>query len=227
MSAADADADNHGGARPRVRVGVLISGRGSNLAALIQASHHPDYPAEIVLVVANTAGAGGLTIAAAAGIATAAIDHRPFKGDREGHEQAVDAALRAAGVELVALAGYMRIFTARFVQAWRGRMINIHPSLLPHFPGVDTHARALAAGHDRHGCTVHWVTEGVDTGPVIGQAEVPVLAGDTAETLAARVLAAEHRLYPDCLAKAASILASQASAVPEPKPVDPFIRRFS
>ena len=195
------------GSPARVRVGVLISGRGSNLAALIEASQRRDYPAEIVLVVANAPGVGGLEIAAAAGVATAVIDHRPFKGDREGHERAIDATLRAGGVELVALAGYMRIFTAWFVQAWRARMINIHPSLLPHFPGVDTHARALAAGHDRHGCTVHWVTEGVDAGPPIGQAEVPVLKGDTAETLAARVLAAEHSLYPRCLAQAASILA--------------------
>jgi phosphoribosylglycinamide formyltransferase-1 len=187
----------------RVRVGVLISGRGSNLAALIEAAQHPDYPAEIVLVAANSPGAGGLEIARSAGIGVVAIDHRPFKGDREAHEQVLDAALRSAGVELVALAGYMRIFTPWFVQAWRDRMINIHPSLLPHFPGVDTHARALAAGHDRHGCTVHWVTEGVDAGPVIGQADVPVLDGDTVETLAARVLIAEHRLYPQCLAKAA------------------------
>jgi len=188
---------------PRVRVGVLISGRGSNLAALIEAAQRPDYPAEIILAIANAPSAAGLQIADAAGIATAVIDHRPYKGDREGHERAIDGALREAGVELVALAGYMRIFTPWFVHAWRARMINIHPSLLPHFPGVDTHARALAAGHDRHGCTVHWVSEGVDAGPVIGQAEVPVLDGDTAETLAARVLSAEHRLYPDCLAQAA------------------------
>jgi len=187
----------------RVRVGVLISGRGSNLAALIDAAQDPDYPAEIGLVLANAPGAGGLQIAEKAGIAAVAIDHRPFKGDREAHERAMDAALQAAGIELVALAGYMRIFTPWFVQAWRGRMINIHPSLLPHFPGVDTHARALAAGHERHGCTVHWVSEGVDAGPVIGQAETPVLAGDTAETLAARVLIEEHRLYPRCLAQAA------------------------
>jgi formyltetrahydrofolate-dependent phosphoribosylglycinamide formyltransferase len=195
----------------RVRVGVLISGRGSNLAALIQAAQEPDYPAEIVMVLANAPGAGGLVIAGKAGIAAVAIDHRPFKGDREAHERAVDAALRAEGVELVALAGYMRILTPWFVQAWRHRMINIHPSLLPHFPGVDTHARALAAGHDRHGCTVHWVTEGVDAGPVIGQADVPVLTGDTPETLAARVLTAEHRLYPQCLAQAACSLRSDSS----------------
>jgi formyltetrahydrofolate-dependent phosphoribosylglycinamide formyltransferase len=190
----------------RVRVGVLISGRGSNLAALIQAAQDPAYPAEIGLVLANAASAGGLEIARKAGIAAAIVDHRPYKGDREAHERAIDAELRAAGVELVALAGYMRIFTPWFVQAWRDRMINIHPSLLPHFPGVDTHARALAAGHERHGCTVHWVTEGVDAGPVIGQAEVAVLDGDTVDVLAARVLAAEHRLYPKCLAQAAASL---------------------
>jgi len=196
----------------RVRVGVLISGRGSNLAALLDATKAPDYPAEIVMVLANAPGAGGLEIAQNAGIEAAAIDHRPFKGDREAHERAVDAALRAGRVELVALAGYMRILTPWFVQAWRDRMINIHPSLLPHFPGVDTHARALAAGHDRHGCTVHWVTEGVDAGPIIGQADVPVLDGDTADTLAARVLTAEHRLYPQCLARAALTLRSDLAA---------------
>jgi formyltetrahydrofolate-dependent phosphoribosylglycinamide formyltransferase len=195
----------------RVRVGVLISGRGSNLAALIDAAQAPDYPAEIVVVLANAPSAGGLEIARGAGIAAVAIDHRPFKGDLETHERAIDAALRAERVELVALAGYMRILTPWFVQAWRGRMINIHPSLLPHFPGVDTHARALAAGHDRHGCTVHWVTEGVDAGPVIGQADVPVLAGDTADSLAARVLEAEHRLYPQCLAQTAQGLRSLSS----------------
>jgi formyltetrahydrofolate-dependent phosphoribosylglycinamide formyltransferase len=196
----------------RVRVGVLISGRGSNLAALLDAMKAPDYPAEIVMVLANAPGAGGLEIARNTGIEAVAIDHRPFKGDRGAHERAVDAALRAGRVELVALAGYMRILTPWFVQAWRDRMINIHPSLLPHFPGVDTHARALAAGHERHGCTVHWVTEGVDAGPIIGQADVPVLDGDTADTLAARVLTAEHRLYPQCLARAALTLRSDLAA---------------
>jgi formyltetrahydrofolate-dependent phosphoribosylglycinamide formyltransferase len=201
-------------ASDQVRVGVLISGRGSNLAALMAAAQNPEYPAEIVVVLANAPGAGGLEIARQAGIAAVAIDHRPFKGDREAHERAIDGALRDAGVELVALAGYMRIFTPWFVQAWRGRMINIHPSLLPHFPGIDTHARALAAGHKRHGCTVHWVTEGVDAGPVIGQADVPVLDGDTAETLAARVLTAEHRLYPECLAKAVRSVRDAANVQP-------------
>ncbi|MGC1303507.1 MAG: phosphoribosylglycinamide formyltransferase [Caulobacteraceae bacterium] len=187
----------------RVRVAVLVSGRGSNLASLIEAAKAPDYPAEIVLVLSNNPDAGGLELARAAGIEARAIDHRPFGKDRAAHEALIDAALRDAGVELVALAGYMRVLTAGFVQGWAGRMINIHPSLLPLFPGLRTHARAIEAGHDRHGCTVHWVVEGVDEGPVIGQAEVPILPGDTEDVLSARVLQAEHRLYPVGLAKAA------------------------
>lgn len=190
----------------RVRTGVLISGRGSNLGALIDAASDRAYPAEIVLALSNKPDAGGLDLARSEGIMAQAIDHRPFKTNREAHEQSLDAALRQAGIELVALAGYMRVFTPWFVQAWAGRMINIHPSMLPHFPGVDTHARALAAGHAVHGCSVHWVTEGVDEGPLLGQAEVPVLPGDDEATLAARVLEAEHRLYPDCLAKAARMV---------------------
>ena len=191
---------------PRVRVGVLISGGGSNMEALIRAARDPSYPAEIVLVVANRPEAGGLARAEAAGVRAVAVDHKPFKGDREAHERAIDAELRKAGVELVALAGYMRILTPWFVGAWSGRLLNIHPSLLPHFPGVDTHARAIAAGHDRHGCTVHWVIDELDAGPVIGQAEVPVLPGDTPDVLAKRVLAEEHRLYPAALARAAASL---------------------
>ncbi|WP_158918265.1 phosphoribosylglycinamide formyltransferase [Caulobacter sp. S45] len=192
----------------RVRVAVLVSGRGSNLASLIAAAKAEDYPAEIVLVLSNNPEAGGLELARAAGIAALAIDHRPFKKDRAAHEALIQSTLEAAGVELVALAGYMRVLTGAFTRAWEGRMINIHPSLLPHFPGLHTHERALEAGHDRHGCTVHWVVEGVDEGPVIGQAEVPVLAGDTPDVLAARVLEAEHRLYPECLAKAVRSLSS-------------------
>jgi phosphoribosylglycinamide formyltransferase-1 len=190
----------------RVRTAVLISGRGSNMVSLIEAAKDPAYPAEIVLVVANKPDAGGLARAEAQGVPALAVDHRPFKGDREAHERAIDAALREHGVELVALAGYMRILTPWFVRAWAGRMVNIHPSLLPHFPGVDTHARAIAAGHERHGCTVHWVIEALDAGPTILQAEVPVLAGDDAETLAARVLEVEHTLYPEALAIAARSL---------------------
>ena len=203
-----------GPASPRVRAGVLISGRGSNMEALLTAATDPAYPAEVALVLSNRPEAAGLETARAAGAAAEAVDHRPFGKDREAHERVLDARLRAAGVELVALAGYMRVLTPWFVNAWRGRMLNIHPSLLPHFPGLDTHARVLAAGHDRHGCTVHWVSEGVDEGRVLGQAEVPVLAGDTEASLAARVLTAEHRLYPECLALAARGLRAggQASA---------------
>ncbi len=190
----------------KLQTAVLISGRGSNLASLIAAAEAPDYPAQIVLVLSNTPDAGGLELARAAGIAAHAVDHRPFGKDRTAHEAALDAYLRGAGVELIALAGYMRVLTPGFVQAWRGRMINIHPSLLPHFPGLHTHARALTAGHATAGCTVHWVSEGVDKGEVIGQAEVPVLPDDTPDTLAARVLAAEHKLYPQGLVKAAESL---------------------
>ena len=196
----------------RVRVGVLISGRGSNMEALIAAAGAPDYPAEITLVLSNRADAPGLATAQAAGITAFAIDHRPFGKDREAHERALDAELREQGVELVALAGYMRIFTPWFIHAWAGRMLNIHPSLLPEFPGTDTHARALAAGHAEHGCTVHWVTDDLDAGPIVGQARVPVLPGDDESVLAARVLVEEHRLYPACLAKAARALRGERTA---------------
>jgi phosphoribosylglycinamide formyltransferase-1 len=181
------------------KVGILISGRGSNMAALLRAAAAPGYPAGIVLVAANKEDAKGLEVAAAADIATAAVPHKPFGRDREAHEAALSARLEAAGVELVCLAGYMRLFTPFFVQRWAGRMLNIHPSLLPSFPGVDTHARALAAGVKLHGCTVHVVTEGMDEGPILAQAAVPVLDGDTEETLGARVLAQEHLLYPAAL----------------------------
>jgi phosphoribosylglycinamide formyltransferase-1 len=185
----------------RARVGVLISGRGSNMSALIEAAKDPAYPAEIVAVLSNTPDAPGLEIARGCGVEALAVDHRPFGKDRAAHEAAMDGALRERGVQWVALAGYMRVLTPFFVGAWSGRMLNIHPSLLPAFPGLDTHRRALAAGVAEHGCTVHLVTEGVDEGPVLGQARVPVLPGDTEATLAARVLAEEHRLYPDCLAR--------------------------
>ncbi|HMA13145.1 MAG: phosphoribosylglycinamide formyltransferase, partial [Bacteroidota bacterium] len=173
-----------------LRVGALISGRGSNLKSLLDACAAPGFPAEIVTVLANRPGAGGLDHARAAGVPAAAIDHKDFPG-REAFEGAVTAALEAAGVELVCLAGFMRVVTPGFVRHWQGRMINIHPSLLPLFPGLDTHARALAAGVKLHGCTVHYVSEEVDGGPIIGQAAVPVLPGDEAECLAARVLRAE------------------------------------
>jgi phosphoribosylglycinamide formyltransferase-1 len=187
----------------KVRTGVLISGRGSNLQALIDAAAaDPAFPAEIALVISNRPGAGGLERAAQAGIATATIDHKDYQG-REGFDGALHDALTEAGVELVCLAGFMRILTPGFVARWEGRMLNIHPSLLPKYKGVDTHARALAAGDTVHGCSVHYVTAELDDGPVIAQTEVPVLKGDTPETLADRVLEAEHRLYPQAWRTAA------------------------
>ncbi|MCC6983463.1 MAG: phosphoribosylglycinamide formyltransferase [Bauldia sp.] len=187
----------------RKRVAILISGRGSNMASLIAAARAPDYPAEIVLVLSNKAGAGGLAVAEAAGIPTRTVPHKPFP-DRAAFEAAMERELVAAGAEIVCLAGFMRVLTDGFIERWRDRLINIHPSLLPAFPGLDTHERALAAGVAEHGCTVHFVRTEVDSGPIIAQASVPVLPGDTAETLAARVLAAEHELYPRALALVAS-----------------------
>ncbi len=180
----------------RQRAAVLIRGRGSNMAALVAASRDPAYPVEFVLAVSNRAQAPGLALAAALGVPTAVVEHRTFKGDHAAHEAAIDATLRAADIQIVCLAGYMRLLTPFLVERWAGRMLNIHPSLLPAFPGLDTHARALAAGVRLHGCTVHLVTQTTDEGPILAQAAVPVLPDDTAETLAARVLAQEHVLYP-------------------------------
>ena len=184
----------------RRRVAVLISGRGSNMAALLAAAGEPSFPAEIALVLSNRADAAGLAHAASRGVPTAVVESRAFKGDRAGFEAAMEAELARHGVEIIALAGFMRVLTEGFVTRWEGRMINVHPSLLPAFPGLDTHARALAAGVRLHGCTVHLVTAGVDEGPILAQAAVPVLAEDTDATLAARVLAQEHRIYPAALA---------------------------
>ena len=184
----------------RRRTAVLISGRGSNMEALIGAARDTAYPAEIVLVLSNRPDAEGLHAARAGGVRAEAIDHRGFGRDRAAHEAAIDAALRGAGVEVVCLAGYMRLLTPLLVDAWQGRMLNIHPSLLPSFPGLDTHARALAAGVKLHGCSVHLVTQETDAGPILAQAAVPVLAGDTEEALAARVLRQEHAIYPAALA---------------------------
>ena len=183
----------------RRRVGILISGRGSNMLSLIAAARGNDYPAEIALVLSNRAEAGGLARARAEGVAARAVPHREFGKDRAAHEAVLSAALEEAGVEIVCLAGYMRLFSPYFVGRWAGRMLNIHPSLLPAFPGTDTHARALAAGVKLHGCTVHLVTEGMDEGPILAQAAVPVLAGDDEASLGARVLAQEHLLYPAAL----------------------------
>lgn len=185
------------------RVGVLISGRGSNMEALVKAAKTPDFPAEIVLVLSNKADAPGLEIARALGVTAEAVPAKPFGKDREAHERALDAKLTEAGVEIVCLAGYLRLLTPYLVNRWAGRMLNIHPSLLPAFPGLDTHARAIAAGASKHGCTVHLVTEGMDEGPILAQAEVPVLPGDTENQLAARVLEQEHIIYPRALAELA------------------------
>jgi len=187
------------GAAP-VRVAVLISGAGSNMAALIDASKRDGAPFQVVLVLSNKPDAGGLAVAEAKGVPTLAIDHRPFGKDREAHERAVDAALEAHDVQVLALAGYMRLLTPWLVRRRAGRMLNIHPSLLPKYPGLDTHARAIAAGDAEAGCTVHLVTEGVDDGPVLGQSAVPLLDDDTPGSLAQRVLAAEHQLYARTLA---------------------------
>lgn len=194
------------------RVAVLISGRGSNMEALIQAAADPAFPAEISLVLSNRPDAPGLATARQAGIPAEAIDHRAFGRDRAAHEAAIDAVLRAADIEIVCLAGYMRLMTRFLVGAWHGRMLNIHPSLLPSFPGLNTHARALAAGVKLHGCTVHLVTEEMDAGPILGQAAVPILPGDTEDDLAKRVLRQEHTLYPAALAAFAN---GQIAAGPE------------
>lgn len=180
------------------RVAVLISGGGSNMVALARAMQG-DFPARPVLVLANDPAAGGLHKAAALGIPTAVVDHRPFKGDRAAFEAELAQALDAAAPDIVCLAGFMRILTPAFTARYAGRMLNIHPSLLPKYPGLHTHQRALDAGDAHAGCTVHEVTADLDAGPILGQARVPVLAGDTAETLAARVLVQEHALYPAVL----------------------------
>ena len=202
------------------RTAILISGRGSNMAALIAATRDPGYPAEIVLVLSNRPDAAGLALAREAGVAAVAIDHRPFRGDRAAHEASIDAPLRQAGVEIVCLAGYMRLLTPFLVDAWHGRMLNIHPSLLPAFPGLDTHARALAAGVKLHGCTVHLVTQTMDGGPILAQAAVPVLPDDMGETLAERVLVQEHRIYPLALrcfaARTAGVAPSGDTALVNP-----------
>jgi phosphoribosylglycinamide formyltransferase 1 len=193
------------------RAAVLISGRGSNMAALVAASRDPAYPVEFVLVLSNRERAAGLALAASLGVPSQVVAHRAYNGDRAAHEAAIDAALRAAEVQIVCMAGYLRLLTPFLVQRWAGRMLNIHPSLLPAFPGLDTHARALAAGVRLHGCTVHLVTQVMDEGPILAQAAVPVLPGDTEDTLAARVLVQEHLIYPLALRLFAS---GRAGGVP-------------
>ncbi len=181
------------------RVAVLISGRGSNLAALIDAAKAPDYPAEIALVVSNRPDATGLAHARDAGIATALVDHTLYGDDRGAFERALDAQLAAQRIDIVCLAGFMRLLSPWFVARWTGRMLNIHPALLPQFKGLHTHRRALEAGVKRHGATVHFVVAEMDSGPIVMQESVPVIDGDSEETLAARVLEAEHRIYPQAL----------------------------
>ena len=185
------------------RVAILISGSGSNMVALIR-SMTGDHPARPVVVLSNDPGAGGLARARELGVPTEAVDHRTFGKDRERFEADLHARLARVGVDLICLAGFMRILTPGFVGRWEGRMLNIHPSLLPKYPGLDTHARALAAGDAEHGATVHEVTAALDAGPILGQARLDIRPGDTAEGLAARVLPLEHRLYPAVLRRFAA-----------------------
>jgi phosphoribosylglycinamide formyltransferase-1 len=186
-------------AMTKKRVAVLISGRGSNMVALIEAARGKDYPAEIALVLSNRPDAAGLTRAHDAGIATAVVDHRQFGDDRAAFERALDDALQKYRIELICLAGFMRLLTPWFIGRWRGHILNIHPALLPQFKGLHTHRRALDAGVKQHGATVHFVVEETDDGPTVLQQSVPILEDDTEEALAARVLEIEHRIYPEAL----------------------------
>jgi phosphoribosylglycinamide formyltransferase 1 len=193
---------------PRVRTAVLISGRGSNMVALIEAARSPDFPAEIVLVLSDDPAAAGLRLAHELGVAAEAIDFRTYRGKAD-FEAALQTRLLDASVEMVCLAGFMRVLSPAFVEVWRGRMLNIHPSLLPNLRGLNTHERALAGGLAEHGCTVHFVTAELDAGPILAQARVPVLLGDDVSALAARVLKEEHRIYPQALDAAARSLRAQ------------------
>ena len=198
---------------PRVRTAVLISGRGSNMSALIEAARAPSFPAEIVLVLSDEPAAAGLPIARDAGVAAEAIEYRAYPR-KEAFEAALDARLLAASAELVCLAGFMRVLSPPFVERWKGRMLNIHPSLLPNLRGLHTHQRALAQGLAEHGCTVHFVTAELDAGPIIAQARVRVLKGDDVDALAARVLEEEHQIYHQALTTVARSL--RAANAPEP-----------
>jgi phosphoribosylglycinamide formyltransferase-1 len=190
-------------AMAKQRVAILISGRGSNMASLIAAAKDDNYPAEIALVVSNRPDAAGLAHAKSQGIATAVVDHTRYGKDRAAFEHALQDVLTAHRIDLVCLAGFMRLLTPWFVGQWQGRMLNIHPALLPAFKGLHTHERALEAGVKTHGATVHFVSAEMDSGEIIAQAEVPVRPGDTPDTLAARVLEAEHRIYPQALRQVA------------------------
>jgi len=212
--------------RTRTPVAVLVSGRGSNMAALIEAARAPDYPAEIVLVVSNRPDAGALATAAAHGIATAVVDHKAF-GSKAAFEAAVADRIEASGAEFICLAGFMRVLSGGFVDRFAGRILNIHPSLLPSFKGLDTHERALAEGVRIHGCTVHIVSAELDAGPIVMQAAVSVVADDTPDTLAARVLACEHRIYPAALAAlacgAARLVDGKVRLTADGDPAEPLV----
>jgi phosphoribosylglycinamide formyltransferase 1 len=186
----------------KASVAILISGRGSNMRALIEACSNPDFPAKIALVVSNKKSAHGIDIANSLGIQTVCLEHHNF-ADRNAFEQALNVILNDHKIQIVCLAGFMRLLGEHFVESWKGRMINIHPSLLPAYRGLNTHSRVLEAGENKHGCTVHFVSAKMDAGPIIGQTEVPVLDDDTEASLAKRVLDAEHQLYPDSLARVA------------------------
>lgn len=211
----------------KTRVGILISGRGSNMMALVEAARDTDFPAEIVTVISNRPDAAGLAWAESQGIATLAIDHKAY-ARRKDFEDALHQALTSAGVELICCAGFMRLMTASFVDGWYGRMLNIHPSILPSFKGLATHEQALAAGVKITGCTVHFVVPEMDSGPIIAQAAVPVADDDTSDSLAERILAAEHKLYPHALGLIAS---GQARLVDQKviggKPVNQTAQLFS
>lgn len=181
------------------RVGILISGRGSNMRALVEAASEADFPAEVALVLSNRPDAAGLDFARARSIATSVVDHKAYKKDREGFERAMHKELQRTGVEFICLAGFMRLLTPWFIDQWHDRLINIHPSLLPSFKGLNTHERALEAGVKLHGCTVHFVRPDMDVGPIIAQRSVEVLDEDTPDTLGSRVLTVEHTIYPHAL----------------------------
>lgn len=185
------------------RIAILISGRGSNMESLLKACAGEGFPAEVALVLSNRPKAKGLETAAGMGVPTDSLDHTEFD-DREAFDAALSARLKEADIDYICLAGFMRLLGAEFIKDWQDKILNIHPSLLPAFKGLNTHERAIEQGVKLHGCTVHFVREDMDDGPIIGQAAVPVLPGDTAESLAARVLAAEHQLFPACLAMVAS-----------------------
>jgi phosphoribosylglycinamide formyltransferase-1 len=213
------------------RVAILISGRGSNMTALIEAAKAQDFPAEIVLVVSNIANAGGLAKASGAGIETATIESKPFGKDREAFERALQDTLLKHNVDLVCLAGFLRLLTPWFVKQWDGRMLNIHPALLPSYKGLDTHERALADGVKIHGATVHFVVPEMDSGPIVMQGAVAVLGDDTPETLAKRVLGVEHQIYPDALRLVASggtrlengVCKTEANSSPDDTLISPAI----